>query len=238
MSDTVPSPSEQHIPAEQMQVIVYNTIAALTSMPERYAEWRGFLQHAEAQAGQAGSPAEQEFFAALLALMCSEPAALPAEHSYAGALQIVLDGLQAVVKAVEAAQAAGLLDGAPGAAEAAAAAAAAGLEMGAPAGLDGGEALPSDLPPGMDEPPAELRPFVEAVSALLDAPDWLTALALVQRDQALLFDPQAEQVFTIFLVQAGESGDAQAVDYIANHRAFVNACRRDGFDAIAARLRK
>jgi len=234
---------ENRIPADQLQVIIYNTIAVLTGLPGR-DEWLALLVQAQAQAGQFGNTPEQEFFAALVDLLRGVRPALPDGHPYASVLQLVLDGVAsmetAIAKATETAEAEeaatasggngkGPSAGTPAGGESAAAGTAAGDAF---AGMDAH--IPSDGHPA--DLPAELEPYVIAVTALLDAPDWGTALAQVRRDQVLLFDERTEQVFAIFLARAMESGDQQAVDYIANHRAFVRACKRDGFDAMAARL--
>jgi len=225
---------ENRIPADQLQVIIYNTIAVLTGLPGS-DEWLALMQQAQAQAGQFGNTPEQELFAVLVALLRGDQAALPAGHPYAAVLQLVLDGVasmeDALARATEAAEAEEAATAAGGNGKGPAANAATGT---ADTDIEDETQIPSDGHP-LDLP-TELEPYVAAVTALLDAPDWVTALALVQRDQAQLFDERAEQVFAIFLARAMESGDQQAVDYIANHRAFVRACKKDGFDAMAGRL--
>ena len=83
------------MPAEQLRVIVSNTIAVLTSVKEKQSEWRSAMASAlqNAQSQGADWQIEVEFFSVVLALLEGRSAALPADHPYAAALQQIQTGI-------------------------------------------------------------------------------------------------------------------------------------------------
>ena len=91
------SSSSATLPAEQLRVVVANTVAVMTTVQERRAEWRetitGLLQ--DAQQRGADWRIEVEFYTAILALLDGQPATLPAEHPYAPAWKEIVDGIAA-----------------------------------------------------------------------------------------------------------------------------------------------
>ncbi len=90
------TPSEQRrLSAEQRRVIVANTIAVMTEMPEKQAEWSQVLSESFRTAQESNATQDAEFFAALLSLIDGQPAVLPSDHPYAEDLAEVERGLLA-----------------------------------------------------------------------------------------------------------------------------------------------
>jgi hypothetical protein len=82
---------------EQLQVIVHNTVAVMTTIQERHAEWHktmtGVLQ--DAQERGADWQIEVDFYTAVLALLDGQTPSLPDDHPYAGALAQIQSGIAA-----------------------------------------------------------------------------------------------------------------------------------------------
>src|SRR6266481_736891 len=85
------------MPAEQLQVIVHNTVAVMTTMQERHAEWRKILTGALQDAREQGADwqIEVDFYTALVALLDGQSPSLPDEHPYAAALAQIRVGIVA-----------------------------------------------------------------------------------------------------------------------------------------------
>jgi tetratricopeptide (TPR) repeat protein len=85
------------MPSDQLQVIVSNTVAVMTTMQERRAEWREVIAKALQNAQQRGTDLqiEVEFFTAILAILEGKVAALPGDHPYAPALTQIKEGIAA-----------------------------------------------------------------------------------------------------------------------------------------------
>ncbi len=82
------------IEAEQLEVIVINTVAVLTSMPEKKAEWREVIAGAWQRAEHYGAEEEHVFLSVLLAHIDGAPVPeLPPESPYREALARVEAGL-------------------------------------------------------------------------------------------------------------------------------------------------
>jgi len=83
------------MPAKQIEAIVGNTIAVMTSMPERRAEWREEMIQAMQNAKQRGADwqIEVEFFTAILVILDGQSPMLPADHPYAQAITAIQDGI-------------------------------------------------------------------------------------------------------------------------------------------------
>jgi tetratricopeptide (TPR) repeat protein len=85
------------MPAEQLQVIVHNTVAVMTTVQESHAEWHktitGALQDAQEQG--ADWQIEVDFYAAILALLGGQSPSLPGDHPYAAALAQIQAGIAA-----------------------------------------------------------------------------------------------------------------------------------------------
>jgi tetratricopeptide (TPR) repeat protein len=81
--------SSSTMPAERVAIIVNNTVAVMTIMPERRDEWRKAMEEVLENARQRGSDwqIEAEFFLAILALLNGQVADLPGDHPYAAALE-------------------------------------------------------------------------------------------------------------------------------------------------------
>ncbi len=83
------------MPAERVTIIVNNTVAVMTVMPERRDEWRETMQKSVENARQQGDECqiEVEFFTAILALLDGQETELPGEHPYAPALEQIRQGI-------------------------------------------------------------------------------------------------------------------------------------------------
>jgi tetratricopeptide (TPR) repeat protein len=81
----------------QLQGIVGVTIAVMTIMQERHAEWREAMADALQKAQQHGTDLqiEVEFYAAVLAILDGKAAILPDDHPYATALVQIQKGIAA-----------------------------------------------------------------------------------------------------------------------------------------------
>ena len=89
-------PPVAHLNNEQLQMIVRNTLVALTSAPDKLPQWRTGLRTSYQQAQRTNAQAEIELFAALLALLDGVQPNLPADNPYTGMVMAIL---QALVKA-------------------------------------------------------------------------------------------------------------------------------------------
>jgi tetratricopeptide (TPR) repeat protein len=81
--------------AEQITVFVGNTVAVMTTVPERRAEWREAVQQARENAESRGTDwqIEVEFFTAILAILDGQAPSLPADHPYAAAIAAIQNGI-------------------------------------------------------------------------------------------------------------------------------------------------
>ncbi len=85
------------MPAAQVQQIVSNTVAVMTTELDRHAEWREVIANALQDAQQGGTDwhIEVEFFTAILAILDEEASVLPGNHPYAPALTQIQEGIAA-----------------------------------------------------------------------------------------------------------------------------------------------
>ena len=85
------------MPSNQLQVILFNTVAVMTTMPERRTEWCEVIAKALQDVQQRGTDwqIEGEFYTAILAILDGKAAALPADHPYAPALAQIQEGIAA-----------------------------------------------------------------------------------------------------------------------------------------------
>jgi tetratricopeptide (TPR) repeat protein len=85
------------MPSDQLQVLVSNTTAAMTTMQERRAEWREAIVNELQNAQQHGTDwhIKVEFFTAVLAILDGNAAVLPGDHPYAPALTQIQEGIAA-----------------------------------------------------------------------------------------------------------------------------------------------
>jgi hypothetical protein len=81
------------ISPDQLELIIQNTTAVLTEMPEKRAEWREVIAGAKQQAANTNHPVEVEFFQAVLALLDGEVASLAPDHQYGEALEVIQEGV-------------------------------------------------------------------------------------------------------------------------------------------------
>jgi hypothetical protein len=81
----------------QIQQIVTNTVAVMTTVPDRCAEWHEVIVNALQDAQQHGTDwqIEGEFFAAVLVILDGKAPALPDDHPYASALTQIQQGIAA-----------------------------------------------------------------------------------------------------------------------------------------------
>ncbi|MBZ0281447.1 MAG: CHAT domain-containing protein [Anaerolineae bacterium] len=87
--------SANTMPAEQVRVIVSNTVAVMTVVKERHGEWHSQITGALGQATQSQRQSDMEFFTAVLAVLDGQPASLPEGHPYAAALGQIQAGIAA-----------------------------------------------------------------------------------------------------------------------------------------------
>jgi hypothetical protein len=85
------------MPAEQLQVLVQNTVAVMTTMQERRAEWYKTITGALQDAQERGAvwQIRVDFYAAVLALLDGQSPLLPDDHPYAAALAQIQAGIAA-----------------------------------------------------------------------------------------------------------------------------------------------
>jgi len=83
------------MPAEQITAIVGNTVAVMTTVPERRTEWREAIAHMLADAQQRGAnwQIEVEFYTTILAILDGQSPTLAADHPYASAIAAIQDGI-------------------------------------------------------------------------------------------------------------------------------------------------
>src|SRR5260370_3771769 len=76
------------MPAAQIQVIVDSTVAVMTTIQERHAEWHKRITSALQDAQERGADwqIEVDFYAAVLALLDGQTPSVPDDHPYAVAL--------------------------------------------------------------------------------------------------------------------------------------------------------
>jgi tetratricopeptide (TPR) repeat protein len=86
-------PSASTMPNEQINIVVGNTVAVMTTMPERHDEWREAMAQALQDAKARGFQIEGEFFTAILAILDGESPSLSADHPYAQAIAAIQDGI-------------------------------------------------------------------------------------------------------------------------------------------------
>jgi tetratricopeptide (TPR) repeat protein len=94
LSDGAAQPIISTLPAEQT-TIVGNTIAVMTTISERRAEWREAIAQMLQAAQQQGADwqTEVEFFTAILAILDGRSPSLAANHPYASAIAAIQDGI-------------------------------------------------------------------------------------------------------------------------------------------------
>src|SRR6266568_3406280 len=87
------------MPSDELQVILSNTVAVMTTMHERRAEWREAIVNAlqDAQQHRTDWQIEVEFFTAVLAILDGNAAALPYDHPYSPALAQIQEGIAALL---------------------------------------------------------------------------------------------------------------------------------------------
>ena len=83
-------PEEVRRAAEQLNMIVANTITVMTQMPEKRMEWRLEIRGALRKAKGINHSQEAEFFTAILGILDNQSISLPVGHPYA----ILIDSIQ------------------------------------------------------------------------------------------------------------------------------------------------
>ncbi len=85
------------MPSAQLQAIVSNTVAVMTTMQERRPEWREAIVNALKDAQQRGNDwhIEVEFYTAVLAILNGKAAVLSGDHPYAPVLAQIQEGIAA-----------------------------------------------------------------------------------------------------------------------------------------------
>jgi hypothetical protein len=87
--------SPSTLPPEQINVIVNNTIAVMTILPERRDEWRETISRILQNAQQRGSDwqIEVEFYTAIIAILDGQSPSLSTDHPYAPAIAAIQEGI-------------------------------------------------------------------------------------------------------------------------------------------------
>jgi len=83
------------IPTDQLQAIATTTVAVMTAMPDRRAEWHEIIVNALKDVQQQGADwqSEIELFTAVLAILAGNAAVLPGDHPYAPTLTQIQEGI-------------------------------------------------------------------------------------------------------------------------------------------------
>ena len=88
-----------NLPEEQLRVMLVNTVAVLTTVPDKKAEWRTAVEGALEQAEHnPGWEAEADFFRAVLAVLDGNEAALPESHPYTPVLTTLLLSIEETLR--------------------------------------------------------------------------------------------------------------------------------------------
>jgi len=88
-----------NLPEEQLRVMLVNTVAVLTTVPDKRAEWRTAVASGLEQAEHnPGWEAEAGFFRAVLAILDGNEAALPETHPYAPVLTTLLLSIEETLR--------------------------------------------------------------------------------------------------------------------------------------------
>jgi len=92
-----PNSSSATVPASQIQLVIDNTIAAMTEMPDHHGAWRHAVLESLQRVQQQGLKwrSVRDFFTAVLAILDGQTFTLPAEHPYAQAVEEILKGIAA-----------------------------------------------------------------------------------------------------------------------------------------------
>jgi len=85
------------MPTEQIQQITSNTVAVMTAVQDRRAEWREVIAKALKDAQQRGADRQidVDFFTAVLDILDGRASSLPADHPYAQAVTAIQAGIAA-----------------------------------------------------------------------------------------------------------------------------------------------
>jgi tetratricopeptide (TPR) repeat protein len=83
------------IPSDPLQWIVSNTVAVMTTVPDRRAKWREAITELLRQAKSSNLRQEADFFTAVLAVLNGESPVLPGDHPYALTLAQIQEGIAA-----------------------------------------------------------------------------------------------------------------------------------------------
>ncbi|MEM7134244.1 MAG: tetratricopeptide repeat protein [Chloroflexota bacterium] len=95
-ASSVDSSTPATFPAEQRNLLINNTVAVMTDLPEKQSEWRQTLESVLPQMVQLGADGQHEadYLAAILALLDGKEPALPANHPYAEDLSAIQKGIE------------------------------------------------------------------------------------------------------------------------------------------------
>jgi hypothetical protein len=162
-----------------VQQIISTTVAVMTTVQDRRAEWREIIEKVlhDAQESGADWQSDVDFISAVLAMLDGKvPAFLPADHPYAQAVAAIQSGI-----------AAGDSPAIEGAAE-----------------------------------------IVQAIRAFINTQDWDALRQVLEAKQALLFQPEVEQIFEQNIKQAQAAGDERAVGLLEQHLAILRGCKQRG----------
>ncbi len=83
------------MPTEQIQQIISNTVAVMTTVQDRRAEWRKVIVGALQKAQNINRPQEAELFVAIIDILDGRAPGLPADHPYAQTVTAIQAGIAA-----------------------------------------------------------------------------------------------------------------------------------------------
>ena len=89
----VAPPIPYHLPPDQQAMLAANTVAVLTTAPDKRAEWRNVVADASARMASSGIGDLAALNNAILALLDSQPADLRADNAYHALWQKILNGV-------------------------------------------------------------------------------------------------------------------------------------------------
>jgi hypothetical protein len=216
---TLPTPHQPpaaHLTTEQLQMIASNTLAALTTAPDKLPQWRTGLRTSYQQAQRTNAQAEIELFAALLALLDQVPPALSADNPYAGLVQAIQQALTHT-HALDAPEDIGVKAGGPW-----------------PGGLPEEAEGESNLPP--KSPGAPDKGLDQAMRALLAAQDLPSLRRTIEKHQKQLFKPKALEFLDSLARASNQRGEQQAGQVLAFYATLLQRCRQSGISAVFEEL--
>ena len=74
----------------------------------------------------------------------------------------------------------------------------------------------------------QLEELAQTIIGFINTSNWPEAQQFVESHQSILFQPQVEDVFNLFIQQARENNDEDTVDLLETHLAILQSCAQHG----------